>query len=159
MRQAGEVFRHAFLDWPSDVQPSRRPTGGENTVAPLEPGYSPNYNHNSKAVNERRRAKEEPIPGGRICSRCRELKELEAFAIKDKRTGGRRSMCADCHREYQRGRYLSVEQSNRLMTLLRFIACEEDHFEADCITCHLPIEVGQEVVADDVKLCHAACST
>jgi hypothetical protein len=36
---------------------------------------------------------------------------------------------------------------------------EEDDLEAaDCITCHLPIEAGQEVVADDVKLCHASCS-
>jgi hypothetical protein len=44
-----------------------------------------------------------------------------------------------------------------LKTLLRFVVCEEDHLEADCITCHLPIEPGQEIVADDVKLCHATC--
>jgi hypothetical protein len=54
---------------------------------------------------------------------------------------------------------LSVEKSKRLGTLLRFVVCEEDHLESDCITCHLPTEVGQEVVADDVKLCHACCST
>jgi hypothetical protein len=50
-----------------------------------------------------------------------------------------------------------VEQSRRLTTLLRFVVCEEDHLEADSITCHLPIEIRQGVVADDVKLRHANC--
>jgi hypothetical protein len=54
---------------------------------------------------------------------------------------------------------LERSKSKRLKTLLRFVVCEEDHLEADCITCHLPIEIGQEVVADDVKLCHATCSS
>jgi hypothetical protein len=52
-----------------------------------------------------------------------------------------------------------VEKPKRLTTLLRFVVCEEDHLDADCVSCHLPIEVGQEVVADDVKLCQADCST
>jgi hypothetical protein len=43
-------------------------------------------------------------------------------------------------------------------SLLRHVVCEGDHLEADCITGLLPIEVGQEVVVDDVKLCHASCS-
>jgi hypothetical protein len=60
---------------------------------------------------------------------------------------------------WRKERYLSVEKTKRLKTLLRFVVCEEDHLEADCITCHLPIEAGQEVVADDVELCYATCST
>jgi hypothetical protein len=45
---------------------------------------------------------------------------------------------------YHRERYLSWEQTERLKTLLRFVVCEEDHLETNCITCHLPIEVGRK---------------
>jgi hypothetical protein len=51
----------------------------------------------------------------------------------------------------------SIDDSLDLKTLLRSVVCEEDHLEADCITSRLPIEVGQEVVADDVNLRHASC--
>jgi hypothetical protein len=37
---------------------------------------------------------------------------------------------------------MSVEKTKRLTTLLRFVVCDEDHLEADCITCNLPIEVA-----------------
>jgi hypothetical protein len=146
----------------SAVKPDRTSVGVGDDLVPLarpEPVYSPNYSEKMKAANAARRARKEPVPGKRICSRCRELKPVEAFPIKNKRTGGRRSMCGECFRSYQRNRYLSVEQGERLKTLLRFVVGEEDHLEGDCITCQMPIEVGQEVVADDVKLSHASCST
>jgi hypothetical protein len=54
---------------------------------------------------------------------------------------------------------LSVETTKRLGILLRFVVCEEDHLEADCITCQLPIRIGQEVVADDVRLYNASRTT
>jgi hypothetical protein len=103
--------------------------------------------------------KANPAPGKRRCSKCELVKPVEEFGWKDRAKGHRRSWCHECWNAYQRDRWLSVEQSNRLKTLLRFVVCEEDHLESNCITCHLPIEVGQEVVADDVKLCHAICST
>jgi hypothetical protein len=95
----------------------------------------------------------------RICNRCSELKDIEQFQIMNPRTQKRRPECKTCNAAWRKERYLSVEKTRRLQTLLRFVVCEEDHLEVDCITCHLPIEIGQEVVADDVKLCHATCST
>jgi hypothetical protein len=84
---------------------------------------------------------------------------VNQFQIMNPRTRKRRPECKACNATWRKERYLSVEKTKRLKTLLRFVVCEEDHLEADCITCHLPIEAGQEVVADDVKLCHANCST
>jgi hypothetical protein len=52
------------------------------------------------------------------------------------RTAGLSVRCKDSG-VYQRVRYLSDEKSKRLKTLLRFVVCEEDHLETDCITCHL----------------------
>jgi hypothetical protein len=85
------------------------------------------------------------------------LKPKSEFNIKNKRTGQLSAWCKSCIRDYQRERWLSVEKTKRLGTLLRLVVYTD--LEADCITCHLPIEAGQEVVADDVKLCHASCCT
>ena len=100
-----------------------------------------------------------PKPGMRRCSKCEAVKPVDEFDWKDRKKGYRRSWCRECWNTYQRERWLSVEKSKRLGILLRFVVGEEDHLEVDCNTCHLPLEVGQEVVADDVKLCHASCST
>jgi hypothetical protein len=108
--------------------------------------------------NATRTAAAYPTPDTRRCSKCEVVKAVDEFDWKDRKKGYRRSWCRDCWNAYQRERWLSVEQTRRLGILLRFVVCEEDHLETDCITCHLPIEAGQEVVADDVKLFHASCS-
>jgi hypothetical protein len=125
---------------PPDPEPARKPQGG------------------AAHRNATRTAAAYSTPDARRCSKCKAVKSVDEFDWKDRKKGYRRSWCRDCWNAYQRERWLSVEQSNRLKTLLRFVVCEEDHLEADCITCHRPIEAGQEVVADDVKLCHSSCS-
>jgi hypothetical protein len=132
------------------LRPTRRPVA-EQPAGPVvtrktpEPRYAPNYNGNTRAANERARSKKEPVPGKRLCSRCGELKPKNEFNMSNPRTGKLRPECRSCTAAYHRERYLSVEQTKRLKTLLRFVVCEEDHLEADCITCHLPIEIGQEL--------------
>jgi hypothetical protein len=72
----------------------------------------------------------QPAPGKRLCSRCGELKELEAFAIKTTHRRARLDMRA----------LLSLIPARALPecgakraaeTLLRFVVCEADHLEAD----------------------------
>jgi hypothetical protein len=141
--------------------PTRRPMAEQDqsaTPKAPEPRYAPNYAGNTRAANEPARARKEPVPGKRLCNRCGELKDVDQFQIMNPRTRKRRPECKACNAIWRKERYLSVEKTKRLQTLLRFVVCEEDHLEADCITCHLPIKAGQEVVADDVKLCHATCS-
>jgi hypothetical protein len=96
--------------------------------------YAPNCTGNIKVANERARAKKEPVPGKRKCNHCGELKDKSEFQVNNPRTGRRRPECKECTRVYNRERYLSVEQSKRLKTLLRFVVCEEDHLEADLST-------------------------
>ncbi len=123
-----------------------------------KPVYAPSYAGNIKTANERARAKKEPVPGRRKCNRCGELKDLDQLQIMNPRTLKRRPECKACNAIWRKERYLSVEKTKQLKTLVRFVVCEKDHLEADCLTCNQPIEAGQEVVADDVKLSHATCS-
>lgn len=37
----------------------------------------------------------------KLCGKCKESKQLEAFAIRDKRTGLRQNVCRDCKAEYK----------------------------------------------------------
>jgi hypothetical protein len=104
--------------------------------------------------NASRTAAAHPTPDTRRCSKCEVIKSVDEFDWKDRKKGHRQSWCRDCWKAYQRERWLSVEKTKRL----GIVVCEDDHLEADCTTYHLPIEAGQEVVADDVKLCHASCS-
>lgn len=70
-------------------------------------------------------------------------------------SGTRRSICRACRKRYQRDRYLSVDVSERLGTILRFIVQQGDPCEGDaCQRCHGPMLVGQEVETDDVLLVH-----
>jgi hypothetical protein len=73
--------------------------------------------------------------------------------------GTRRTTCSTCRKKYQRDRYLSIETSERLGTILRFIIQQGDPCEGDdCQRCHGPMLAGQEVETDDVLLVHhAAC--
>jgi hypothetical protein len=149
------------------LRPTRRPIADQRSeppapvtpVTPPAPVRKPAKPQGAAAHrNATRTAAVHPEPGKRRCATCKLVKPLEEFGWRNRAKGQRCSFCHDCYKSYQRERYLSVGKTKRLATLLRFVVCEEDHLELDCITCHLPIEAGQEVVADDVKLCHASCS-
>jgi hypothetical protein len=84
--------------------PTRRPvvdataeaTRSGEPAAP-KPQYKPGYHPNSRARNEAPRAEKEPVPGKRICSgKCGQLKNLDEFAVKNKRTGQRSAWCKEC---------------------------------------------------------------
>lgn len=66
---------------------TRRPIADQPSVQAIEPVYSPNYNGNTKAANERRRAAKEPVAGKRTCNRCGELKDKSDFYVSPSRTG------------------------------------------------------------------------
>lgn len=115
-------------------------------VLPAARGQQPKSQGGIAHRHTSRAAKAYPTPDTRRCSKCEVIKSVDEFDWKDPKKDAWRSWCRECWKTYQRERWLSVEKSKRLGTLLRFVVCEEDHLESDCITCHLPIEVGQEVV-------------
>ena len=143
--------------------PTRRPT----VEATAEPSvteapaparqYKPGYHPNSRARNEARRAQKEPVPGKRICSgKCGQLKKLDEFAMKNKRTGQRSAWCKECIRAYQKVRYLSSQKLEKLGPVLRFILEDGDeHAGVTCPDCRRPCRIGDEVVASDAVLRHA----
>jgi hypothetical protein len=70
----------------------------------------------------------------------------------------RRTICDDCRKRDQRRHYLTVEQSDRLGVLLRFVVKTGDVcVDAECGRCHGPMLVGQEVETDRVAVHHAEC--
>lgn len=94
------------------------------------------------------------------CIKCRRIKPVDQFQRRADKNS-RRTTCDTCRKRYQRDRYLSVETSERLGFLLRFIVQSGDPCEgAECLHCRLPLLAGQEVVTDDVVLAHhAKCPT
>jgi len=109
-----------------------------------------------RAANEARHAKKSRNPAKRICSRCRELKAVEAFGIKNNRTGARRSMWADCFKQYQQNRNPSPQKLEKLGPVLRFILEDGDeHAGVICPDCDQPCRIGDEVVASNAVLRHA----
>jgi hypothetical protein len=166
--------RHAQLDTtlvatgddlPPTASPSPSPAGNstadevENPApqADPEPRYAPNYNGNTRAANEKRRAAKEPVAGKRLCNRCGELKGKSEFNISKPRTGKLRPECKACNRIYQRERRLTSEQLEKLGPVLRFILKDGDeHAGMVCPDCRQPCRIGDEVVASDAVLRHAA---
>lgn len=49
----------------------------------------------------------------RLCTSCKKLKPVEAFAFKNKRRGVRHSMCRGCKTEYNRSWYRSNENTQK----------------------------------------------
>lgn len=107
--------------------------------APAGPRYKPGYGCNFRAENERRKAKKEPLPGKRICGRCRALKDLDQFNMKNKWTQERNAWCRDCTKAYSKERYLSSQKIEKLGPVLRFILEDGDeHAGMICPDCHSP---------------------
>ena len=128
-----------------------------NVVKPApKPIHSENYHPKAREANERKRAKKEPTPSTRICSKCKKEKPKSEYGYKDKRTLTLRSMCGDCYREYQNERRLTSEQLERLGPVLRFVLEHGDaHAGMICPDCREPCRPGDEVVASDAIVRHA----
>jgi hypothetical protein len=140
--------------------PSADPAAGPVAARPAslpKPRYSPNYHGNTRAANEARRAKKEPVPGKRLCNRCGELKDVTEFQISNPRTGKRRPECKACAQIYRRERYLSSARLKKLGLTLRFILEDGDeHAGMVCPDCRQPCRIGDEVIASDAVLHHAS---
>lgn len=107
------------------------------------------------AWNGKQRAKKEPKPGVRICTRCGPQPKT-AFATKNKRTGALRSMCMDCMSSHQAERYLSIEKMRKLGPVLRFVLAEGDAIVGSvCSTCSKRCKVGQTIVAMESVFHHS----
>jgi hypothetical protein len=122
-----------------------------------EPRYAPNYGGNTRAANERARAKKEPVPGKRLCNRCGELKDVANFHLMNSRTGKRRPECKTCVAIWRRDRYLSSAKLEKLGAVLRFILEDGDeHAGMICPDCRQPCRIGDEVIASAAVLHHAS---
>src|SRR5664280_3538863 len=124
---------------------------------PPKPRYSPRYHGTVKANNDKRKAAKEPVEGMRICAKCDELKDLDDFNFKDKRTLKRQSYCKDCANAYSAERRLNSEALRRFGPTLRFILEATDaHAGTSCADCGEACEPGQEVLATDATIRHAS---
>jgi hypothetical protein len=139
--------------------PTRRPTVEQDQLATTkapEPRYAPNYAGNTRAANERARARKEPVPGKRLCNRCGELKDVDQFQIMNPRTRKRRPGCKACNAIWRKDRYLSSQKLERLGPVLRFILEDGDaHLGVICPDCDQPCRSGDEVVVSNAVLHHA----
>jgi hypothetical protein len=110
-----------------------------------------------RQYNRKKWERKNPEPGKRVCSRCKELKPVSDFAVKDKGKGTLRSMCNPCVKDYQHDRYLSSAKLEKLGPVLRFILEDGDeHAGMICPDCRQPCRVGDEVIATDAVLHHAS---
>jgi hypothetical protein len=137
------------------LQPTRRPIAEQPAPVP-----NPKYDPKAKAANERKRAKKEPVARyeavlghvqgveAEVGVQHQEQAHWPAVRVVQVMHQGLPARAVDECRE---------DQAPHDSAALR--VCEENHLELHCVTCLRPIKVGQEVVADDVKLCHATCST
>jgi hypothetical protein len=129
----------------------------EDDPAPRREAWQDRNAGRLRKYNAARMAEKNPEPGKRICSRCKELKPVEDFGIKDKRYGSRKLMCKPCMSEYQHDRYLSSAKLEKLGPVLRFILDEGDeHAGYICPNCRQPCRIGDEVVVTDAVLHHAS---
>ncbi len=84
-----------------------------------------------------------PEPVTRRCSRCGEVKPVEEFPTKNKKTGLRRVWCRDCchaygreHYRRTRSRYLERARARRRLERPRMIAAIADYLRTHpCIDC------------------------
>lgn len=105
-------------------------------------------------------AKKNPSPGMRTCSACHETKPVVEFGFKNRMTGTRKSMCRLCMTSYQKERYLSVETTQKLGVIMRFIiAASDDCAYTDCPDCKTQMLPGEEAAAFDVTIRHLNCRT
>ena len=153
-----ELIRRSWATQ-TGVKPDRTLAAGGDDLVPRakpEPRYAPNYNGNTRAAHEKRRAAKEPVPGMRTCCRCGELKPKAEFNVSNPRTGKLRPACKACARQYHRERYLSSQKLERLGPVLRFILeAGDEHAGMICADCRQPCRIGDEVVASDAVLRHA----
>ena len=153
-----ELVRQSWA-MPSTVTPDKTLVAGGDDLVPLakpKPVYAPNYNGNTKAANERKRARKEPVPGKRLCNKCGELKPKSEFNVSKPHTGKLRPECRPCTAAYHRERYLSSQKLAKLGPVLRFILEDGDeHAGVICADCQQPCRIGDEVVASDAVLRHA----
>jgi hypothetical protein len=79
------------------------------------------------------------------------------FAVKDHRTGALKFACRPCLAEYQRQRYLTVEEREHLRARLTFeLGPDDAGVGTPCPTCQRLLEVG-DTVATEGRLHHADC--
>jgi hypothetical protein len=117
-------------------------------------GHAPGSRHNLTAQNASRHGAKEH-DRQRHCPMHDEgagaWLTVEAFDVKNKKTGALRSWCRDCTAAYQRQRYLSIEQARIVTEILEGDPC----LGHACGGCGRPFEVGQRVVGHD--LTHEGC--
>lgn len=84
----------------------------------------------------------------RHCCRCDTWKPLDAFNVKNRRTGLRQSLCRDCFRDYQRQRYLRVTYGDvdQLVAVAFPVRSSDECCGAACAGCGQPMVVGERVV-------------
>jgi hypothetical protein len=145
---------------PEQAEPPEVDEPETSSAEVVQPQREPWKERNAERVrkaNAARVAKKNPKPGKRVCSRCKETKPVEDFALKDKRRKTLRSMCKPCFSSYQHDRYLSSAKLEKLGPVLRFILEEGDeHCGFVCPDCRQPCRIGDEVIATDAVLHHAS---
>jgi hypothetical protein len=140
-----------------------------NTYRPADDEPEPRDMSRGGSTKGDRRPPNRTIPDDATewrCRTCKTVKPIDQFQVRyeSRRADGRkypsrRTSCDECRKRYQRDRYLSVETSARLGTLLRFVVQHGDPCVDDtCQRCHGLLLVGQEVETGDVLLSHAECS-
>lgn len=80
---------------------------------------------------------------GRRCSRCGEVKAIDEFPIKNKRTGWRRTWCRGCcaaygreHYQQHRGTYIARARSRRRIEIPRIKRVIDEYLRAHaCVDC------------------------
>jgi hypothetical protein len=100
-----------------------------------------------------------PEPGKRRCARCKDVKPVDEFPIKNQATGTRRSYCTPCWLLNQRERYLSVERVGQLDAVgLTFTLSAVDEVGGlRCKKCGGALFDGQEVRSHPTLLEHVVC--
>lgn len=111
-------------------------------------------------VGKRLSERNNPEPGMRICSLCRETKPIAAFGWKERQNGRLHSQCADCRRQRARERYLDVKKARIVNeVLLAFELHEGDEaVGVPCPVCAEALAIGDHVEGN-TRLVHARCGS
>lgn len=132
--------------WPGEPQPE-----------PVALTLVANAGKRTEAGTLAKVTKKNPTPTTRRCSRCRKVKPRHEFGVKNARTGTLKSMCAECMKEYQHERYLTVRKAAALQHVLQFVVGEADQcVGAKCPACQRAIAIGEEV-RGTARLEHVEC--
>ena len=150
---------------PSDLRAARdrkeagvRPRLAPAGLTPLKPEPPAPTVADMRPSNRERYAVVNPAPGLRRCCRCREVKPVAEFNVRNRKTGGRVAMCRPCAKDYQRERRLSVKKIALMNAVgLTFVIGEADEVDGlACTDCGCPIRVGEEV-SGITALRHTSC--